>query len=140
MNKNEIISFIKKQKVVIVSSIDENGNPNIKAMFKPRKMEDNGVFYFSTNTSSKRVSHFRNNPQSCLYFFHKGIIRCTGIMLIGTMEVLENQEVKEKFWKPTDKLYYRKGVTDPDYCILKFTAKTGRYYRDLKTDSFAISD
>lgn len=22
---------------------------------------------------------------------------------------------------------YKKGVTDPDYCVLKFTAKSGRY-------------
>ena len=33
---------------------------------------------------------------------------------------------------------YKKGVTDPDYCILKFTAASGRYYCDLKTESFEI--
>ena len=35
-------------------------------------------------------------------------------------------------------LFYKKGVTDPDYCVLKFTATSGRYYCDLKTESFEI--
>lgn len=37
-----------------------------------------------------------------------------------------------------DRLYYPKGVADPDYCILVFTAREGRYYRDLKTESFLL--
>ena len=29
-------------------------------------------------------------------------------------------------------MFCKKDVTDPDYCVLKFTAKTGRYYCSLK--------
>ena len=35
-------------------------------------------------------------------------------------------------------MFYKGGVTDPDYCVLKFTAEGGRYYCDLKTESFTI--
>lgn len=38
----------------------------------------------------------------------------------------------------TSSLFYKKGVTDPDYCVLKFTAESGRYYCDLKTESFEV--
>ena len=41
-------------------------------------------------------------------------------------------------WKKGDTMFYKKGVTDPDYCVLKFTATSGRYYCDLKTESFDI--
>lgn len=61
-------------------------------------------------------------------------------MLIGTMEVLHDNEIKQELWSPGDIIYYRKGVRDPDYCVLKFTASKGRYYCDLKTESFAIED
>ncbi|MBE5942992.1 MAG: pyridoxamine 5'-phosphate oxidase, partial [Lachnospiraceae bacterium] len=27
---------------------------------------------------------------------------------------------------------------DPDYCVLRFNAESGRYYCDLKTESFTI--
>lgn len=37
-----------------------------------------------------------------------------------------------------DTIFYKKGVTDPDYCVLKFTAETVRYYCDLKTEGFVV--
>ena len=30
------------------------------------------------------------------------------------------------------------GVTDPDYCVLKFTAQSGRLYKDFKSESFEV--
>lgn len=33
---------------------------------------------------------------------------------------------------------YKGGKTDPDYCVLKFTAKSGRYYCDLKSENFEV--
>ena len=59
-------------------------------------------------------------------------------MLSGTMEVLTDQESKKMIWKRGDTLFYKGGVTDPDYCVLKFTAEKGRYYCDLKTESFDV--
>ena len=38
-----------------------------------------------------------------------------------------------------DTIFYKKGVTDPDYCVLKFTAINARYYCDLKTENFDIN-
>lgn len=133
-----IVSFIKKQKTAIIASIDKNGFPNQKAMLKPRKVEGVKVFYFSTNTSSMRVAQYRDNPKASIYFFHKGLIKYEGVMLIGNMEVLEDATIKEELWQIGDKIFYSKGVTDPDYCVLKFTAQEGRYYSDLKTESFTI--
>ena len=41
-------------------------------------------------------------------------------------------------WNDGDELYYPKGVTDPDYCVLKFTAQDGRYYSNLKSVNFKV--
>ena len=59
-------------------------------------------------------------------------------MLTGKMEVLTDSESKKMIWKKGDTVFYKQGVTDPDYCVLKFTAFRGRYYRDLKTEDFEI--
>ena len=95
-------------------------------------------FYFSTNTSSMRVKQFLNNPNASIYFYHKGLIKYTGVMLVGKMEVLTDQESKNMIWRKGDTIFYKGGVTDPDYCVLKFTAQSGRYYCDLKTEDFEI--
>lgn len=31
-------------------------------------------------------------------------------------------------------------MTDPDYCVLKFTAVKGRHYYDMKSESFDMAD
>ena len=138
MNINKIEQFIDKQNVSFICSIDDDGFPNVKAMLKPRKRTGLKEFYFSTNTSSMRVRQFLNNPKASIYFYHKGLIKYVGVMLIGKMEVLTDQETKNSIWRRGDTLFYKQGVTDPDYCVIKFTAKKGRYYCDLKTEDFEI--
>ncbi len=81
MDNNTIKNFIRKQKVAFICSIDEDGFPNVKAMLKPRKIEGIQIFYFSTNSSSMRVKQYMNNPNACIYFYHKGLIKYVGVML-----------------------------------------------------------
>lgn len=139
MNLKKIETLIKKQKVCFICSVDEENYPNVKAMLQPRKRKGLTEFYFSTNTSSMRVKHYQNHAEASIYFYKKGFIRYLGIMLKGKMEILTNQEIKNEIWKKGDSIYYKKGVTDPDYCVLKFTAIKGRYYCNLHTEDFEVS-
>ena len=61
-----------------------------------------------------------------------------GVMLLGTVEVMEDGEHKEMIWEKGNTMYYSKGVTDPDYCVLKFTAVKGRYYNNFKSEDFEV--
>ena len=89
---DKIEKFIRKQKVAFICSVDKEGYPNVKAMLKPRKINGLKEFYFSTNTSSMRVAQYLNNPNACIYFYHKGLFRYVGVMLKGKMEVLTDQD------------------------------------------------
>jgi len=128
--------MIDKQSVSFISSVDQNGFPNTKAMLPPRKREGIKTFYFTTNTSSMRISQYKEHPKACIYFCDKRFFR--GVMLLGTMEILEDSESKEMIWQEGDTMYYSGGVADPDYCVLKFTAQTGRYYSNFKSEDFDI--
>lgn len=128
--------LIDNQKVSFISSVDEEGYPNTKAMLKPRKRVGIHTIYFSTNTSSRRVTQYRQNPKACVYFCDRRFFR--GAMLRGTMEVLEDQNVKDMLWEKGDEKYYPLGVSDPDYCVLRFTALDGRYYSSFKSEDFGI--
>ncbi|MBD5510057.1 MAG: pyridoxamine 5'-phosphate oxidase family protein [Lachnospiraceae bacterium] len=129
-------NLIDKQKVSFIASISEEGFPNMKAMLSPRKREGIREFWFSTNTSSMRVAQYRENPNASIYFYDKRFFR--GVMLIGTMEILEDAASKEMIWQKGDTIYYAEGVTDPDYCVLKFTAVKGRYYSNFHSEDFEI--
>lgn len=129
-------NLIDKQGVAFIGSVDGDGFPNMKAMLPPRKREGIKTFYFTTNTSSMRVSQYRANPKACVYFYDRRFFR--GVMLIGTAEVLEDSESKEMIWREGDTMYYPEGVTDPDYCVLRFTVDKGRFYSNFKSESFEV--
>ena len=129
-------NLIDKQGVSFIASVDADGFPNMKAMLPPRKREGIKAFWFTTNTSSMRVAQYRENPNACIYFMDKRFFR--GVMLKGTMEVMEDDSAKEMIWQDGDTVYYPSGVTDPDYCVLKFTAQNGRYYANFNSEDFEV--
>ena len=136
-NPTETIGkMIDKASVSFLSYVDGDGFPITKAMLRPR--ERNGIkeIWFSTNTSSNKVRFFKENNKASVYFVDRRFFR--GVSLVGTVEVLETPEAKERLWQVGDKMYYKKGVTDPDYCVLKFTAFKGRYYSNFKSEDFEI--
>ncbi len=125
-----------KSASAFICYIDEDGCPVTKAMLKPREHDGIRTFYFTTNTSSNKVKCFKLNPKASIYLVNPRLFQ--GASLTGTMEVLETAEAKGRIWRQGDEMYYPEGVTDPDYCVLKFTATKGRFYSDFHSDDFEI--
>lgn len=132
MTKEGIYEFIARQKTSLISSVGEDGYPATRALIQPVLIEEN-VIWFATYTSSRKVRHYRANPKACVYFYEKGR-NFQGVELKGTMEVCTDQLTKALFWKPFFNRFYRKGVTDPDYCILKFTGFEAQWFANQRTE------
>lgn len=135
--KDCIVKLVEGSRDAVVCSVDEEGYPNAKAMFRI-KNEGLTTFWFSTNTSSIRLGQWLRNPKASIYFldaegFH-------GLMLIGEMKVHTDEETKQAFWKQGDEMYYPLGPTDPDYSILEFTAVKGNYYHGLEKHLFLTNE
>ncbi len=130
--------LIDKTQVTIISSVDEDGFPNTKAMLPPRKRNGIKELFLTTNTSSMRVKQYSSNPKACVYFYDSKAFK--GVMMKGQMEVLQDAESKKMIWMEGDEMYYPGGVTDPDYCVLKFTADEGRFYSNFSSQTFPIDE
>ena len=135
-SEQTIGNLVDKSSTAFISYVDKEGFPVTKAMLKPRERQGIKVFWFSTNTSSNKVKFFRENPKASIYFMDRRFFR--GVSLIGTVELLETSAAKERIWQEGDTMYYKGGVTDPDYCVLKFTAIKGRYYSNFHSEDFEI--
>ena len=133
MDKAKIFEFIAKQKTAFIASVNKQGYPVMRAMLAPRKIDGNDI-YFSTNTSSSKVKQFSENDKACVYFYKKGRFKYQGLSIIGEMQICTDQATKDMIWKFGDSLFYKQGVTDPDYCVLKFTCKSAEYYCDFKIE------
>lgn len=137
MTKEQIFKFIGKCKTAFVSSVDGDGFPVTRAMLAPRKIDGNDI-YFSTNTSSRKVKQFLENDKACVYFYERGRFKYTGVTIKGRVEVCTDQPTKDEIWRFGDTMFYRKGVTDPDYAVLKFTGEEAECYCDLKVETVRL--
>ena len=133
MTTQELLEFISEQKTAIIASVNDEGYPVMRAMLAPRKIDGKDM-YFSTNTSSSKVQQYLDNPKACVYFYKRGRFKYQGVTITGTMQVCQDQPTKDMIWRFGDTLFYKKGVTDPDYCVLKFTCKQAEYYCDFKVE------
>jgi general stress protein 26 len=131
----ESLALVERSIIAMLGTVDGNGHPNIKAMMN---MEHEGlkVVWFSTNTSSKRVAQILRNPKTCVYFVDADQFK--GLMLVGTIEVLQDDKSRQRLWRPGCEKYYPLGVTDPNYSVLRFTASWGNYYHGLSNITFDI--
>jgi len=126
--------LIKRSKVAFVGSIHDEV-PHIKAMLVAKR-EGLKSIWFSTNTSSRRVKQFLENPNACVYFCDQE--KFIGLLMVGKIEVRHDKEARELVWSDGDEKYYPKGVTDPDYTVLHFTTERINIYHDLDNIDFQI--
>jgi len=133
--KKASLELANRSNIAMLSTNGDEGYPNTKAMIKVRNDELTTI-WFSTNTSSKRVSQLLRDPKANVYFVDTE--NWEGLMLVGEVEVLQDAATKERFWHPGDEKYYPLGVTDPDYTILRFNVHWGNYYHGLQNNSFKV--
>ena len=129
-------TLIGNRPTAFIASVDGEGYPCCKAMLAPRVRDGLRTFYYTTNTSSQRVAHYRRNPKAAVYFCDEANFQ--GVLLRGTMTVCEDQATKDLIWREGDTEYYPLGPTDPDYCVLRFTAEKARYYSDYSSSDLTI--
>jgi general stress protein 26 len=57
---------------------------------------------------------------------------------VGEVEILQDQASRERLWRDGYERYYPLGVNDPDYTVLRFTARWGNYYHRLSNATFEL--
>lgn len=135
MAVQEALALADNSAIVMLGTNGEDSVPNIKAMLK---MENEGLktIWLSTNTSSRRVARLLRDPRACLYFLD--MEQWKGLMLVGAVEVLQDAASRQRLWREGFERYYPLGVTDPDYTVLRFTARQGNYYHALANVTFEL--
>ncbi len=117
---SKAISLVSEANTAMLSSIDEKGYPRAVEMSNI-KTESLNVMYFATGTDSRKVKHYMKNSKA-------GVSYNNGISLVGEIEMVEDNSLKEELWQDWFIEHFPKGVTDPNYCVLKFTSKEAVIY------------
>ena len=147
--KKSGLKLIEESKAAILTTIDPDGFPRTRAMFNLRNKEqfpefseffenqqNQFIIYISTNTSSSKVAHLSTNPKMCVYFCDAEDFK--GFMLGGSVEIVDDIEIKKKIWLDWWTRYYPEGVEGPDYTLLRLEPKNARYYYTLNQVNFEL--
>lgn len=126
---DKAIALLRESPAAFLTTIDDTGVPRTRAMLNLRRPKDfpslvsffeghrnDLAIYFTTNTSSDKVKQICKNAMASVYYCRSREWR--GLNLSGSVEVVDDRELKEYFWQDSWSMYYPLGVSDPDYALL----------------------
>lgn len=140
--RNRAINLMSEAPAAYLTTIDPDGWPVTRAMLNLRNEKrypdlspaflshtQDLTLYFTTNTSSGKVTHIGQNQKASVYFCSPDEWR--GLMLGGRVTVVQDEQIKKSLWQKDWTMYYQGGLGDPDYTILSLKPHMAKYYEYL---------
>ena len=67
--------------------------------------------------------------------YRAGVGGADSVTLLGKIEIIEDMEVKKALWQDWFICHFPKGVNDPEYCVLKFSANEATFWIDSRFET-----
>ena len=111
-------ALIAKCGTATLTSVNEKGYPRT-CLLAIAKAEGFSDIYFVTSKRSEingKVTHFEKNPKASVCYFLDG----DSVTLIGNVEFINDRELQAAVWNETDRRFFKKGIDDPKFRLIKF--------------------
>lgn len=128
--QDKAAELLERCDFLTLASVNEEGYPRCCVMVK-MKAEGYRTIWFSTGNSGKKTSHFRKTPKASVCYYEEN----DSVTLVGDIEIVDDMEMKRALWGDW-MLDFFKGVDDPEYALLKFTAKEATMWIDSQFETF----
>ena len=125
-----INELLKTSHGVTVTTLTEDQIPETRMIFNLLNPEDfpglkdffnasdiRGRLLYGTNTSSEKVSQLKKNNMLTAYYTIPDQFK--GMMIHGTVTLLNDPDLKKRMWLDGWDMYYHQGPLDPDYTIFE---------------------
>ena len=127
--------IIKTCDAAYLGVIDENGCPHVSTV-STIKPVDIFTAYFATGTGANKTKRLLCDKRASVCYRIDG----NNITLVGEGSILTDQATKSRCWLDWFINHFPGGETDPNYCIIKFTAKRASLWIDNESAEFAIDE
>lgn len=126
-------AIMRNASVATIAKIDDKGYPRASTI---SNIKTDGVktVWFSTGLKSSKAKFFMQNNKASVCYREGG----NNITLTGTIEILTDPELKKQLWVDWFIDHFPGGVTDPNYCILKFTARAATFWIDSQYEKMEL--
>ena len=123
-------ALIEKCSVAALTSVNEKGYPRT-CLLSIAKADGFSDIYFVTSKRSDingKATHFENNPKASVCYFLDG----NSVTLIGNVEFVTDRQIQEAVWNETDRKFFKKGIDDPKFRLLKFHTMEATFWIEGK--------
>ena len=110
--------LIKKCDVATLTSINEKGYPRTCVLSIAKTEEFSDVYFITSKRSpiNGKVTHFETNTKASVCYYIGG----DSVTLSGNVEFIEDRETQESIWSEQHRGFFKKGIDDPKFRLLKF--------------------
>jgi len=124
---------VRKCDAAYLGVIDEDGCPSVSTV---SKVHADNIFeaYFATGLNANKTKRLLKDKRASVCYRDGG----DNVTLVGEAEILTDQQTKSRFWIGWFIDHFPLGETDPNYCIIKFTAKRVSLWVGAESAEFAI--
>ncbi|MDR0726564.1 MAG: pyridoxamine 5'-phosphate oxidase family protein [Rickettsiales bacterium] len=130
-----ILEIVKACDSLQLATISLDGYPETRHVMNGMNTDAIDLnLHFMTNKQSPKYQQLLKNPKVCLYYFNPG--NRHAVRLFGEIEIINDTEQKNKYWKDDYKVYGYSGADDANYALLHFVPQEYKFYvgGELKTE------
>jgi general stress protein 26 len=123
-------ALIRQCNIATLTSVNENGYPRT-CLLSIAKADCFSDIYFVTSKRSKnhgKASHFETNSKASVCYFKDG----DSVTLIGNAEFVVDKNVQSQIWNETDRKFFKNGIDDPKFRLVKFHAIEATFWIEGK--------
>ncbi len=122
--KAVLIKLLKDFSAVMFITLSDDGQIGLRPMQVVKSSED-GVLWFVTSRDSEKVADAKQ--QDAVYISGQSG-DSVFIAARGRPEFYSDNETKERLWSETMRVWFPKGLEDPNLCFIKVTITEGEYW------------
>jgi len=131
--RERVRKMLAESATINIASISEDGFPR-PCVVSRLGIADLNSIYFSTFPESNKARHFRANTKAgvCIK------VEYDSVTFLGTMAVIEDQDLKERLWEDWMIRHFLLGPKDPDYCLFAFRPHTATTWIDKQAGTYSL--
>lgn len=118
--------MIKDIDFCMLTTVDENDDLHSRPMSLNSEVDEQGNLWFFTYGNSHKVSEVKRTPKCNVSFADPDDHRYVSIS--GPSEVVRDKAKIKELWKPELKVWFPKGVDEPDIALLRLTIEKAEYW------------
>jgi general stress protein 26 len=133
-DRGKLLDLIKDIKVAMLTTVDHDGTLRARPMGNHQE-DDARELLFLTRIDAPKVAEVDEEQQVCVAFSDPGSGNYVSVS--GRARVVRDRARAETIWSPFAKVWFPKGIDDPELAILVVTIDKAEYW-DSPSGTFVV--